>query len=53
MEKEVIYNKLNEIFCDVLDLDDIELTDETTASDIEEWDSMLVTWLKVFKANNY
>ena len=36
MEKEVIYNKLNEIFCDVLDLDDIELTDETTASDIEE-----------------
>ena len=40
MEKEVIYKKLNEIFCDVLDLDDIELTDETTASDIEEWDSL-------------
>lgn len=28
MEKEVIYNKLNEIFCDVLDLDDIELTNK-------------------------
>ena len=40
MEKEVIYKKLNEIFCDVLDLDDIELTDETTANDIEEWDSL-------------
>ena len=40
MEKVEIYEKLNEIFCDVLDLDDIELSDETTANDIEEWDSL-------------
>ena len=40
MEKVEIYEKLNEIFCDVLDLDEIELTDETTANDIEEWDSL-------------
>lgn len=40
MEKIEIYKKLNEIFCDVLDLDEIELTDETTANDIEEWDSL-------------
>ncbi len=40
MEKKEIYKKLNEIFCDVLDLDEIELTDETTANDIEEWDSL-------------
>lgn len=40
MEKVEIYEKLNEIFCDVLDLDDIELNDETTANDIEEWDSL-------------
>lgn len=40
MEKIEIYKKLNEIFSDVLDLDDIVLTDETTANDIEEWDSL-------------
>ncbi len=40
MEKKVIIEKLNEIFCDVLDLDEIELTEETTANDIEEWDSL-------------
>lgn len=40
MEREDIYNKLNEIFEDVLDLDEVELTDETSADDIEEWDSL-------------
>lgn len=41
MEREEIFSKLNEIFEDVLDLDETpELTDETSASDIEEWDSL-------------
>lgn len=40
MERTEIFNKLNEIFRDVLDNEDIELKDETTASDIEEWDSL-------------
>lgn len=40
MEKQEIFNKLNEIFIDVLDLDECELTDETSANDIEEWDSL-------------
>ena len=31
---------MNEIFIDVLDLDELELTDETSANDIEEWDSL-------------
>ena len=36
-----IYSKLNEIFEDVLDLDETpNLTDETSADDIEEWDSL-------------
>lgn len=40
MERKEIFDKLNEIFCDVLDLDKVELKDETTAEDIEEWDSL-------------
>lgn len=41
MEREEIFSKLNEIFEDVLDLDEApELTDATTANDIEEWDSL-------------
>lgn len=40
MEREEIFSKLNEIFIDVLDLDEVELTDETSANDIEEWDSL-------------
>ncbi len=40
MEKSKILEKLQEIFCDVFDNDDIELTVDTVAEDIEEWDSL-------------
>ena len=40
MERQTIFEKLNEIFIDVLDLDEVELTDATNANDIEEWDSL-------------
>ena len=41
MDREEIFSKLNEIFEDVLDLDETpKLTDATTANDIEEWDSL-------------
>lgn len=40
MERQDIYNKLNEIFCDILDLEDLELTETSNANDIEEWDSL-------------
>lgn len=41
MERKVIFEKLNAIFEDVLDLDETpNLTDETSANDIEEWDSL-------------
>ena len=36
MERSEIFEKLNEIFRDVLDNDEIELQDSTTADDIEE-----------------
>ncbi len=40
MERKIIFEKLKEIFIDVLDLDECELTEETSADDIEEWDSL-------------
>ena len=41
MERTEIFEKLNEIFEDVLDLDETpDLSDITTANDIEEWDSL-------------
>lgn len=40
MQREDVFNQLNEIFADVLDLDEVQLTDTTTADDIEEWDSL-------------
>lgn len=41
MEREEIFSKLNEIFEDVLDLDETpQLTDAISANDIEEWDSL-------------
>ena len=40
MERSEIFKKVNEIFCDELDNDDIVLTDETTADDVEAWDSL-------------
>ncbi len=32
--------KVQDIFCDILDNDNIQLTDASTAEDIEEWDSL-------------
>ena len=41
MEREEVFSKLNEIFEDVLDLDETpQLSDTTSANDIEEWDSL-------------
>lgn len=40
MGRKEIFEKLNEIFIDVLDLDEVELTENTSANDIEEWDSL-------------
>lgn len=40
MDNTIILNDLNEIFRDVLENEDIQLDDTTTANDIEEWDSL-------------
>jgi len=40
MTREAIYEKLNEVFRDVFDDDSITVNAETTADDIEDWDSL-------------
>ncbi|WP_415327598.1 acyl carrier protein [Chryseobacterium sp. MMS23-Vi53] len=40
MNQDEILAKLSGIFREELDNDDITLTEETTAEDIEEWDSL-------------
>ena len=40
MTREEVYVRLNEVFRDVFDDEDITVNDETTANDIEDWDSL-------------
>lgn len=40
MEKAELLKRVNDIFIDVLDDDSIILTYETTADDVEDWDSL-------------
>ncbi|MBO4901881.1 MAG: acyl carrier protein [Lachnospiraceae bacterium] len=39
MERNEIYARLNEVFRDVFDEEDLTVTDETTAADVDGWDS--------------
>ena len=41
MDDKQVLDEINEIFIDVLDVDDIALQRETTADDIEDWDSLV------------
>lgn len=40
MTREEIFGKLNEVFRDVFEDEDITVNDQTTADDIEDWDSL-------------
>jgi len=40
MKKDTILERMSEVIRDVLDNDAITLTRQTTADDIEEWDSL-------------
>ena len=40
MDRKEILQQINNIFIDVLDENDIKLTETTTANDIEAWDSL-------------
>ena len=40
MKRSDILAKVQEVFRDELEVEDLVLTDETTADDVEEWDSL-------------
>ena len=40
MDRDEILRQLNEIFIDVIDNEDIRLTNDTTAGDVDGWDSL-------------
>ena len=40
MDKNEILEKLNEIFQDVMDNEDIQVSETTTMEDVDEWDSL-------------
>ena len=40
MSREMVYEKLNNIFREIFDNDSIVITDNTVADDIEGWDSL-------------
>lgn len=40
MTREEVFEKLNEVFRDVFEDDDITVGEDTTSADIEDWDSL-------------
>ena len=40
MDRIGIFTKVQDVFREIFDIDDLEVTYETTADDIEEWDSL-------------
>ena len=40
MDKKEILSQVQDIFHDILDNETIVLTDETTANDVDDWDSL-------------
>lgn len=41
MSREEIYERLNEVFRDVFDDEEINVDDDTTAADVDGWDSLM------------
>ncbi len=40
MSREAVFEKLDQVFQDVFDDESLHVTDETTAADVDGWDSL-------------
>lgn len=40
MDRQTVIARVQDVMCDVFDIDDIHITEATTADDLEEWDSL-------------
>ena len=40
MKREEVFERLNKVFRDIFDDESIEVKEETTSNDIEDWDSL-------------
>ncbi len=40
MDRTEVFKRLNEIFQDVFDNEELVVTEETSANDVEDWDSL-------------
>lgn len=41
MTREEVYERLNAVFADVFDDEELTVNDETTAADVDGWDSLM------------
>ena len=41
MTREEVYERLNAVFADVFDDEELTVNDETTAADVDGWDSLV------------
>ena len=41
MTREEVYERLNAVFADVFDDEELTVKDETTAADVDGWDSLM------------
>ena len=41
MTREEVYERINAVFADVFDDDELTVNDETTAADVDGWDSLM------------
>ena len=41
MTREEVYERLNAVFADVFDDEELTVSDETTAADVDGWDSLM------------